>query len=213
MSVKAECYGQLHALVVSGELQPGTRLAELPLASQLGVSRPTLREALRRLEGDGLARSDGRSLRVDRMEIDELRGALEMRGALEALHAELAAVRVREGHVAPHELRRLTALADDAESATQAGDHTDAAQRNRAFHRAVDTLAANPVSDAALALLWNRILVSTERSLSAPHRGGLVASEHRELIDAITAGHAQRAAGVARAHVRGTLAALRRSGS
>ena len=208
MSVNTECYGRLHELVVSGGLQPGTRLAELPLASQLGVSRPTIREALRRLEGDGLARSDGRSLRVDRMGIDELRGALEMRGALEALHAELAAVRVRNGHVAPYELRRLKTLADDAESATEAGDHAEAAQCNREFHRAIDTLAANPVSDAALAQLWNRILVSTERSLAAPHRGSLVASEHRELIDAIAAGQAQRAAGVARAHVRGTLATL-----
>lgn len=209
MSVNAECYGRLHELVVSGRLQPGTRLAELPLASQLGVSRPTMREALRRLEGDGLARSDGRSLRVDRMGADELRGALEMRGALEALHAELAAVRVRNGRVAPYELRRLETLAADTESATEAGDQAAAAQCNREFHRAIDTLAANPVSDAALALLWNRILVSTERSLAAPHRINLVAAEHRDLIDAIAAGHAQRAADIAQAHVRGTLAALR----
>src|SRR3954471_7284207 len=127
MSVNAECYGRLHELVVSGELQPGTRHAELPLAAQLGVSRPTMREALRRLEGEGLARSDGRPLRVHRMGTDELRGALEMRGALEALLAELAAIRVRDGHVAPAELRRLTTLADDTESATDAGDHIEAA--------------------------------------------------------------------------------------
>ncbi|MDQ6729173.1 MAG: FCD domain-containing protein, partial [Actinomycetota bacterium] len=95
-----------------------------------------------------------------------------------------------------------------AEAATEAGDYPEAAQCNREFHRAIDTLAASPVSDAALALLWNRILVSTERSLAAPHRAGVVASEHRELIDAIAAGQGRRAAGVARAHVRGTLKTL-----
>ena len=208
MSVSAKCYGRLHELVVSGGLAPGTRLAELPLAAQLGVSRPTIREALRRLEDDGLVRSDGRSLRVERMGIDELRGALEMRGALEALHAELAAARVHHGRVAPYELSHLEKLAHDAESATDAGDHAEAAQCNRRFHRAIDTLAANPVSDAALARLWNRILVATERSLSAPHRGSLVANEHHELIDAIATGQAQRAADIARAHVRGTIATL-----
>ena len=78
-------YDELHTLVTSGELAPGTRLAELPLAARLGVSRPTVREALRRLEGDGLAASDGRSLRVAQMGEAELRSALLMRSALDGL--------------------------------------------------------------------------------------------------------------------------------
>jgi DNA-binding GntR family transcriptional regulator len=200
-------YERLRSLVTSGEIGPGTRLAELPLASQLGVSRPTVREALRRLESNGLADSDGRSLRVAQMDAAELRSTLLMRSALDGLHAELAAGRVREGEVAPAELRRLRRLADDTEHATDLGDHVAAIRFNRAFHQAIDALADSPVSAAAADRLWERILVSTERSLAVPGRGDIVNREHRELLAAIVAGDAGSARELAARHVRATLEA------
>jgi DNA-binding GntR family transcriptional regulator len=207
MSVMSTTYEHLRSLVTSGELTPGTRLAELPLASKLGVSRPTVREALRRLESNGLADSDGRSLRVAQMAASELRSTLLMRSALDGLHAELAAARVRKGEVAPADLRRLSRLADETERATDAGDHRSAIELNRAFHQAIDDLADSPVSRAASDRLWERILVATERSLAAPRRGDIVNREHRDLLAAIVAGDAGRALELATWHVRATLAA------
>jgi DNA-binding GntR family transcriptional regulator len=198
-------YERLRSLVTSGELRPGTRLAEVPLAERLGVSRPTLREALRRLEGNGLADSDGRSLRVAQMDMAELRSTLLMRSALDGLHAELAAARVREGEVAPADLRRLSQLADETERATDAGDHRSAIALNRAFHQAIDDMADSPVSRAASHRLWERILVSTERSLAVPGRGDSVNREHRDLLAAIVDGDAGRAGDLATRHVRATL--------
>ena len=208
MSVMATTYRQLRALLISGELQPGARLAELPLAAQLGVSRPPIREALRRLESHGLAATDGRGLRVPQIDAVELRSMLLMRSALEALHAELVAARVREGEIAPAELRRLVALAERAERATEAGRFADAVEDNRAFHQAVDALAGSATSRDAVDRLWDRIIVSTERSLTAGGRAATVAREHRELLDAIGAGDGERAADVARRHVLATLEAL-----
>jgi DNA-binding GntR family transcriptional regulator len=201
-------YDRLRDRVLSGELPPGARLAELGLAAELGVSRPTVREALRRLESHGLAGSDGRSLRVAGMEPGELRSALLMRASLEALHAELAARRVAGGEVAPVALRRLHELADAADAATRAGGHDRAIADNRAFHQAIDRLAASPVSANAVDRLWDRLVVATRRSLTLPGRGATVDAEHRELLRAIEAGDAAQAAHVAALHVRATLAAV-----
>lgn len=213
MSVKSTTYARLRGLILSGELEPGARLGEVALASTLGVSRPTVREALRALEGEGMADATGRGLRVAGMDGDDLRSAMLMRSALEGLHAELAAGRVRDGEVAPAQLRRLAALADDAARATDAGALAEAVQANRAFHQAVDALADSPVSQAALDRLWDRIIVATQRSLAGPGRGRVVDREHRELLDAIGDGDGGRAAIVARDHARATLAATERSGS
>jgi DNA-binding GntR family transcriptional regulator len=200
-------YARLHRLVIAGELVPGARLGELHLASELGVSRPTVREALRRLEGSGLATSDGRSLRVASLSQNELRSALLMRASLEALHAELTARRVAEGEIAPAQLRRLRELAGDAERATDARDKSAAPACNRAFHQAIDALADSPVSAAAVDRLWDRILVATERSLVSAGRREAVNREHRELVAALVAGAAADAAEIAGRHVRATLEA------
>jgi DNA-binding GntR family transcriptional regulator len=208
----SRAYERLRGRVLSGDLAPGSLLGEVSLAADLGVSRPTVREALRRLESHGLATSDGRSLRVACMDPNELRSAILMRARLEGLHAELAAGRVADGEVAPAQLRRIFALADDAERATDAGDHARAVLGNRAFHQAIDALADSPVSAAAVDRLWDRILVSTEQSLRPPGRGSTVNREHRDLLAALTAGDRERAGAIAERHVLATLEAARSAG-
>ena len=206
MSVNGKSYAELRRLVVSGQLQPGRAVAEIPLAEQLGVSRPTVREALRRLEGDGLLRNDGRGLRVVRMDSAEIRSASLMRSALEALHAELAAHRCRAGEVAPAQLRRIAVIADAADRHTRRGDLALAMQENRAFHQAIDELAESPVSAHATDRLWDRILVSAEASVQRPERAAIVDREHRTLLTAIADGDAAAAGAAARDHVLSTLA-------
>jgi DNA-binding GntR family transcriptional regulator len=205
MSVRSQTYDRLRKLVVSGEIAPGSRLAELRLAEDLGVSRATVREALRDLESKGLAGSDGRSLRVARLDPAEMRSALLMRASLECLHAELVARRVADGEVAPAQLRRIEALAAEAERVTQAGDFASAVVANRSFHQSIDALAESPVSAAALDAVWDRLLVSTQQSLERADRGRTVNREHRQLLAAIRAGDAERAARIATEHVRATL--------
>jgi DNA-binding GntR family transcriptional regulator len=130
-----------------------------------------------------------------------------MRSSLEALHAELTARRVAAGEVAPAELRRLRELVVAAEKATDAGDTHAAAIANRTFHQAIDRLADSPVSAAAADALWDRIMVTTERSLVSLQRRDAVNREHRRIFAALEAGDAAGAADLAGRHVRTTLEA------
>lgn len=208
LSVVDSAYANIRALIVTGDVQPGSRLTELPLAKRLGVSRPTVREVLRRLEVAGLALSDGRGLRVAWMDDRQLRSALLMRASLEGLHAELAAERVAAGEISPAQLRRLEGTADEALRATDAGDADAAVIANRAFHQLIDEMTDSPLSSAAVDTLWDRILAATKASLEPPERRRQVSREHRDLIRAIRSGEAATAAQIASAHVRSTLDAV-----
>lgn len=201
-------YERLHSLIVDGEITPGARLAEFPLAKQLGVSRPTVREVLRRLEGVGLVLSDGRNLRSAWMDDGQIRSALLMRASLEGLHAELAANRVAAGEVPPAQLRRLEEVADEAKQATDEGDTDRAIIANRRFHQLIDDLADSSLSRAAVDTLWDRILAATKASLGPGSRRRQVSREHSKLIRAIRDGDATNAATIASEHVRSTLDAV-----
>ncbi|MEV5301099.1 GntR family transcriptional regulator [Amycolatopsis methanolica] len=201
-------YDRVRELIVGGAFPPGQRLTELDLSQRLDVSRTPVREALRRLESDGLVESGQRGVTVIRLSDAELREAYLVRASLEALTAELAAQRQRAGETAPAALARLTSHADDADRATRAGDLIAGVRHNREFHRHVAVLAGNSLALGFLDRVWDRILVSTQDSLTAPSRTGQVDDEHRRLVAAITAGDGPEAAALARDHVLSTLSAL-----
>lgn len=87
-----EVLSTLRQMIVSGELVAGERLAEIPTAERLGVSRTPIRIAFRALEQEGLIdKLKGRGYRVREITYDSIRGAIEVRGVLEGLAARQAA--------------------------------------------------------------------------------------------------------------------------
>ncbi len=200
---------RLRELILDGHYPPGARLGEVEVAGALGVSRTPVREAFRALASDGLLAPAGRGVRVVRLDGAELAHVYRVRAALEALTAELAAERQRAGRLAPAELADLAALADRTHRATADGEFTAAVRLNRAFHRRVAELAANPVALHSLDRLWDQIQVSTRRTLGPPGRTALVDAQHRDLLAAVTAGDPAAAAAAARRHVLDTCAADR----
>jgi DNA-binding GntR family transcriptional regulator len=181
-------------LVLRGAIAPGERLVEVQLRERLRVDRRTLREALRRLEGEGLlVAGESGGMRVIRLDGEELTATLEVRAALEALSAGLAAGRVRDGRVARGAVAALEALA--AGEDPSAGSRGDALLADRAFHRGIDALAGNALCRDALNRVWDRLLVA-----AAPVAGG-PPEDHREILAAIVAGDAQEASALARRHV------------
>ena len=200
-------YRELREMIVTGQLSAHERVSESELAQRLAVSRTPVREALQRLEGDGLVQAQGRGVRIVMLSVAQLEHVYRVRGALEALTAEVAAERQAAGQIAPAELVLLAELAAAADATTRAGDLVGAAAKNRAFHRGIAELAANPVALDALDRLWDQIQVSTRDSLRAPERIEAVDAEHRSLLGYLKAGDPTRAGQAALQHVRATLSA------
>lgn len=129
--------------IISGQLEPGSRLRQDHVAAEFGASHVPVREAFQRLEAQGLAVSEPRrGVRVAAFDLREVREVAQMRAALEVL-----ALR----HAAPH----LTpAILDAAEEAIRAGDNSQDVrsweEANRRFHRLIVTPCAMPRLLAAI---------------------------------------------------------------
>jgi DNA-binding GntR family transcriptional regulator len=179
----------VRVMILRGDFGYGGHLVEFKIAERLGVRRPTLREALRRLEGEGLLVADpSGGMRVVAIGEDELAATLELRAPLEALSTGLAAAAVREGEAGDGALRSLEALAEAPAPAVLADAH---------FHRGIAALHGNQPCRDALDRVWDRIV------LAAAHRVGsarVAVEEHREILAAVTAGDETAATALARRH-------------
>ena len=197
-------YQRLREQIVSGVYRAGDRLPEVALSTELAVSRTPVREALRRLESDGLVRSSGRGVRVSAMSAATVRHAHAVRAALEALTAELAAGQQLAGRLAPAALADLEGKATHLEQVTAAGDLERAVDLNRQFHLRIAELSGNPIALEMLDRLWSQLMVSARVSLERTGRPDAVAAEHRELLAAISRGDGAQAGRIAAGHARAT---------
>jgi DNA-binding GntR family transcriptional regulator len=163
-----------------------------------------VREALQRLESDGLVRAQGRGVRLRILGADELAELHSARAGLEGWAAFLAAQRVAAGEVTPARLAALDALAAQTNELTMSGDLARAVEANRAFHEAIAALADNPVISGTLGRWWDQIVISTRRSLHAPDRPQVVHTEHEAILDALRDGDAPRTRTAVEAHALAT---------
>lgn len=123
-------FNTLRQAILRGQLEPGERLLEIQLAEKLGVSRTPIREAIRKLELEGLVIMIPRKGAVV-AEITEksLRDVLEVRRALEELAVKLACEKIQE-----EEIEELKVAAKEFEDALETGDVTAYAEADVKFH-------------------------------------------------------------------------------
>jgi len=201
LSSAESVYLRFRDALVHGRFPPGTRLSERRLSDEYAVSRTPVREALRRLQADGLVQVAGRSLVVRTLTAKEARDVYRARAALEALAAELAAERMRDGQVAPAQLGDLRDRAAAVDQAARRGDARLASLETLRFHKAVAEMGDNNVVIEALDRLWDRIAVSSLSNLTDRHWSDEVHEHHHGIIAAITAGDPVAAAGTMREHI------------
>ena len=132
-------FNTLRRAILRGELKPGERLMEIQLANKLGVSRTPIREAIRKLELEGLVLMIPRKgAEVAEITEKNLRDVLEVRCALEELAVQLACDRIDR-----EELGKLQAAADHFRDVLDSDDITLIAQADEAFHDVIFTATNN----------------------------------------------------------------------
>lgn len=200
-------YQTLRTEIVEGALAPGAVLLEVEQATRLGVSRTPLREALSRLNGDGLVTSQsGRGMVVSPVSLANITELYEVRQALEQQAARLAATR-RD----PEVFAELAAEFALAPQLLQRGDDgVDAYYELIArFDAAVDLAAGNSYLVAALAAVRTHLARARRLASSNPERLLAAAGEHALIIDAIIDGDASRAAHATHLHLHQSLISAR----
>jgi DNA-binding GntR family transcriptional regulator len=196
-SVADLAYERIRGLVLSGELAPGTRLGQVELAERLGISRTPVREALRRLGGEGLVEGHShRGFRVADLGLDAVLRRLEVRAILEPGIAALAAER-RTG-------RDLDLMSEAIADEEEARDGIEAHDASRSFHLALARASGNEELVRVIESLW---LVEVGRRLlfsrsAEPDWQRTDASEHREVLAAVHEGRAADAERLMAGHVR-----------
>jgi DNA-binding GntR family transcriptional regulator len=179
-SVVDLAYRRIRSLVLDGEILPGARLGQVELAQRLGISRTPVREALRRLAGEGLAEFvPNRGFRAAELGLDGVRRRLEVRLLLEPGAARLAAQRRTD--------EDLAAMAEAAELEERAPTRLAAHDASRAFHLAMVRATRNAELVAIFESLW---VVEIGRRLLASRAAegnwtGADASEHRAIAEAV----------------------------
>jgi DNA-binding GntR family transcriptional regulator len=202
-------YRTLREEILTGVRPAGVRLREEHLADVLGVSRTPVREALRRLQTDGLvALIPNRGAEVVRLSVADFDEIFELRGLLESHAARRAASR---GDV---DVERLGKLCDAMEHQLHALDeqgYDEITRLNMEFHRAVHEAGGHRLLPDLLARVIEVPLVRRTFHQYSSTELDRSFSQHRELVEAIAAGDGDWAHAVMESHVRAARASLLRA--
>lgn len=198
-SVTDVIYKQLRHDISQGVYQPG--LIHLkPLSERFNVSIIPVREALRRLEAEGLVSFDGkRRILINALNEKELDELFLIRADLESLALKTAVPHLSNDRAKLAELDDLIALMD-----TQEGDSGAWRNTNRDFHSLIYAAADMPRLESLVGSLWVasepylRIYVTAVDSLRSAQQ------QHREILRRVRLGDAQHAEAILREHLAGT---------
>jgi DNA-binding GntR family transcriptional regulator len=190
----------LRAAITSGQYRPGDHLGEVELASHLGISRGTVREALRHLQQERLVTAGNRGmLRVNSLTPAEIRELFRVRGALEGLAvAEITASSEREAGVA--RLRKALSQLADAD-ADGDGDFAARVEADLGFHLLLCQLAGNSMLVEVWRHLEGRIRVAIMNGEPDNAPPMMSRDRHSPIIDAIEKGDVSAAVAVVEEHM------------
>jgi DNA-binding GntR family transcriptional regulator len=190
-------YERLRGLILSGALEPGARVAEQSLSAQLGVSRGTLRMAIRRLADEGLVQERPRQgAFVRRFDPQEVIDIYNLRVGIEVTAARLV---VRSGA----DLRRLREILDAFHRVADRGDLAQAMDLEFRFHEELCALSGNEQLLQVYRALQGRVRMALSYDNRANEDLRDLPQRHESILEALGSGDERTAARVVGAHIVG----------
>jgi DNA-binding GntR family transcriptional regulator len=197
-TVVEQIWTGLRRMILHGTLAPGTRLVELEIAAQSSASQASVREALHRLERDGLVVRQGRrGTFVTDVEPEKMLEVFHIRSTVESF-----AIRRAVKTMTPERLAELEALVERMREAGSRGDIIAVVENDMAFHERICTWAEHPT----LLRVWELLYTQMERFLvlyDVAHFVDLthVAINHEPVLEAIRGRDPDVAARAMHSHV------------
>lgn len=189
-------YQMLRKSIETGKLKPGDRVMETEIAEELQCSRTPVRDALRRLESDGMVVIEPRvGLQIASLSRQSILELYLMRELLEGTAAQLCAL-----HATELELMELEGLV--RREATLQGQYEALARHNRRFHEAIYHGAHNTFLAKSLNVVNDSMWLLGRSLMFNPNRAKRAQEQHRQLLQAILARDSVAAEAIARTHIQ-----------
>ena len=190
-------FNTLRQAILRGELKPGERLMEIQLANKLGVSRTPIREAIRKLEKEGLVTIEPRrGAYASQISTDDMVEILEVRQNMEGLAAFFAASRMK-----PEQMRELEDVSKKYNEAVSEGNMQDMITYDTRFHRIIVESCNNKILVQMIEQLQELVLRFRYIYYDNFRRAENMPEEHQVILEAIENGDAEAARQAADVHI------------
>lgn len=194
MSRAEYVYYSLRYRIRNGELRPGDRLREVDLAKQLNVSRTPIREAIHRMESEGLVEiAPSRGVMLTQLDQQQVRELYALRASLEGTAARFAAQHATAGEFAL--MRELL------NSSPEDDNSIVAARSNQLFHQSIYDAAHNRYLMRALHQLGDSLALLPGTTFQTPGRAAAARREHTAVLDAMEKRDVDKAEQLMRSHI------------
>lgn len=190
----------LRDAIITQVLKPGERLMEIQLADEMGVSRTPVREAIRKLELEGLVVMVPRKgAYVAGVSMKDIHEVYEVRSALEMLAVTLAAERITEEEL--DALERQVLRESEEEDKEESSDLSNIVYIDSSFHDIIYQAAHNQRLVQFVNILQEQLQRFRAASLSRPGRSKTALEEHKKIVEALSERNGELAAQFAREHI------------
>jgi len=193
-----EVVGQLRELILSGHLEPRSRVNESQLCQRFHISRTPLREAIKLLAAEGLLELiPNRGARVAAISAAEIDEVLAVVAALEGAAGELAC-----SHITDEEIAALEALQIQMEAAWRAHEAERYFAINRQVHETIMLASRNAALQGVYGLMSGRIQRARYSAHKTPEQWGQAIADHVEMLKLLRARDGAELGALMRRHIR-----------